>query len=585
MILKRFYGFVFRHKGYFILATSLVVIYSIISNLIPLALRNVVNAVQDNQFDAAVFAFILIVSLKAAELLMSNISAYVTDYVAILATTDARKDIFKKMHDLDFHYHANKSSGKLIGIFRRGESAFIQYYEEINHYGLKSIFDFLFLLIIFSQIYPKLLYFSAAIFVLNAIIMYFTVGYNIRERKIFNKVDDELTIITVDNMVAFDTVKYFAGEEREQKRLLNHLKKYIKSFMRYVTTFRVMDLGNGGILAVGSVGMIGIAMFDLIHGSIRIGDFVLVVSFSSTFAAEMRGIVYRIRNLAKLHADLSDYLEVLDEEVIVKDTIDPVLEKKWKHTVSNHHDGLGIEFKDVSFAYEGHTRNALKNINLVIKPKESVAFVGVSGVGKTTLTKLLMRFYDPVDGSIHVSGIPINKVAKSSLRNAIGIVPQEAVLFNHSIGENVAYGNPDKGDAALNKALKMAHLDGFVRSLPQGINTVVGERGIKLSGGQKQRLAIARAFMKDAPIIIFDEATSNLDSESERMIQDAFWKLAKNKTTIIIAHRLSTIQKVDRIIVFDKGRIVDEGTHAELTSKKSGLYKYLWDLQSSRELE
>lgn len=585
MILKRFYGFVFRHRGVFTLASASVVAYSILSNLVPLALRNVVNNIQDSQTDAAITAFMLMIVLKVAEMLMSNISQYIADYVGIVSTADARQAVFKHLHDLDFQYHANKSSGKLLGIFKRGENAFMQYYVEINYHGLKAILDFGFLLVIFSQIYPRLLYFSAFIFILNAIIMYFTVRYNISERKKFIDVDDELTVVTVDNVVAFDTIKYFAGEEREQNKLSMLMKRYNHAFMRYVITFRVIDLANGGLLAAGSIGMIGIAMFDLIHNSINIGDFVLVVSFSTTFAAEMRGLVLRIRNLAKLHTDLTDYLEILDEKIAVEDTIDPHYQSTWEKSVLESPEGVSIEFRNVSFGYHGTRKTALHNINVTIKPNESVAFVGVSGVGKTTLTKLLMRFYDPTDGEIFVNDVPIHKIAKSNLRKAMGIVPQEAVLFNHSIGDNILYGAQHKGPKALQDALKMAHLDGFVHSLPQGIDTLVGERGIKLSGGQKQRLAIARAFMKDAPIIIFDEATSNLDSESERLIQDAFWKLAKNKTTIIIAHRLSTIQKVDRIIVFDNGTIVEEGTHQELAQKQSGLYKHLWSLQSSGEID
>jgi len=245
---------------------------------------------------------------------------------------------------------------------------------------------------------------------------------------------------------------------------------------------------------------------------------------------------------------------------------------------------MSILIKDVSFSYDG-TVNALSDINLDIKPNESIAFVGVSGVGKTTLTKLLMRFYDPTRGHIYIDGVQTDTISKEDLRKTIGIVPQETVLFNQSIGYNIAYGDNKKSKEELIKATKMANLYDFIQSLPEGMDTIVGERGIKLSGGQKQRLAIARAFMKNAPIVIFDEATSNLDSESERLIQESLWKLAKNKTTIIIAHRLSTIQKVDRIIVFDEGKIVDEGRHAELTQKDSGIYKYLWELQSAGELE
>lgn len=584
MILKRFYGLIFRHAKLFTFSTFLVILTSILSNIAPFMLRDMVNAVEDQKFDAAISVFVIILSVKVAEILISNISRYVIDVIIIRVLAETRNMIFGHLHDLDFHYHTNKSSGKLISTLKRGENAGFQYYDELNVNLLTTLIDFVFLLVVFSQLYPKLLYFSIGIFALNAFIMYFTVRYNISEREKYKVAEDALTILTVDNMVAFDTVKYFSGEHKEQKKHVRLMDRFAKAFIHYGLSFRVMDIANGGLLSLGAVGMVGIALFDLINGNIRIGDFILVTAFSTSFSTKMNQVVYRLRNLLKLQGDLEDYISILDEEVVVKDTVDAAMEKQWTQSVVKGQQGVSITFKNISFTYEKTHKNALSGVNLEIKPNESVAFVGISGVGKTTLTKLLMRFYDPTEGEILVNDMPITSIAKSSLRRAIGIVPQETVLFNNTIGYNIAYGDQEKGSGDLEKALKMAHLDGFVKSLPQGLDTIVGERGIKLSGGQKQRLAIARAFMKDAPIIILDEATSNLDSESERLIQDAFWKLAKNKTTIIIAHRLSTIQKVDRIIVFEKGRIVDQGTHDELRKKDSGLYRYLWELQSKGNL-
>lgn len=584
MILKRFYGLIFRHAKLFTFSTFLVILTSILANIAPFMLRDMVNAVEDHKFDAAISVFMIILVVKAAEILISNISRYVIDEVIIRVLAETRNMIFGHLHNLDFHYHTNKSSGKLISILKRGENAGFQYYDELNVNLLTTLIDFVFLLVVFSQLYPKLLYFSIALFALNAFIMYFTVRYNISEREKYKVAEDALTILTVDNMVAFDTVKYFSGEHKEQRNHNRLMERFAKAFIHYSLSFRIMDIANGGLLSLGAVGMVGIALFDLINGTIRIGDFILVTAFSTSFSTEMNQVVYRLRNLLKLQGDLEDYISILDEEVVVKDTVDAKMEKQWIQSVVKGQRGVSITFKDISFSYEKTHKNALSGVNLKIKPNESVAFVGISGVGKTTLTKLLMRFYDPTEGEILVNDMPITSIAKSSLRRAIGIVPQETVLFNNTIGYNIAYGDQDKGSGDLEKALKMAHLDGFVKSLPQGLDTIVGERGIKLSGGQKQRLAIARAFMKDAPIIILDEATSNLDSESERMIQDAFWKLAKNKTTIIIAHRLSTVRKVDRIIVFEKGRIVDQGTHDELRRKDSGLYRYLWELQSKGNL-
>ena len=244
-----------------------------------------------------------------------------------------------------------------------------------------------------------------------------------------------------------------------------------------------------------------------------------------------------------------------------------------------------IKFEGVSFVYPDSEAEILQEMSLVINKGESVAFVGRSGAGKTTVVKLLLRFYDVTKGKIFLDGIDIKEFTKSQLRSYIGLVPQEPVLFNNTLGYNLAYGHSNATQKQIEKVVKMANLYEFIESLPMKYETQVGERGIKLSGGQKQRLAIARMLLIDPKIIIFDEATSNLDSESERLIQDSLWKIAKGKTVLIIAHRFSTIRRVDRIIVMDKGRIVDIGSHKELKAKEEGLYRYLWQLQARGDIE
>lgn len=565
------------------ISVSLVTFYSLATNTAPILLRSLITYIQRGDYQTGIFVFILLVILKLIELFAQGISQYVSDMTVIKASRDVRMAVFTHLHNLDFFYHSNKSSGKLISTFKRGESAFITFYEEINVWGLKTILDFVFLIIILSQLYQSLILYFIGIFLLNAFVMYFTVGFNISERKKFNEIDDEVMMITVDNMVAFDTVKYFSHEKFEQNRLQKLMVSWVKGFKQYITSFRYIDILNGGILSIGFVGMIGIAMFDLIHGAIQMGDFILVIALGGTFFSGMRDLVYRIRNLAKCHADLEDYILILDEDIVVKDNVVNEDHKKWQKILHTAKEGLAVTFDSVSFSYP-HRSETLRNINLEIQKNQSIAFVGTSGVGKTTMTKLLMRFYDIKEGEIRINGVPIQHISKEELRKAIGIVPQETILFNESIGYNIAYGDNTKSEKDLWKAIKMANLEDFILSLPNGLDTKVGERGIKLSGGQKQRLAIARAFMKNAPIIIFDEATSSLDSESERLIQKSLWKLAKNRTTIIIAHRLSTIKKVDRIVVFDKGKIVEEGSHEELQTKQSGIYKYLWELQSKGDI-
>ena len=282
---------------------------------------------------------------------------------------------------------------------------------------------------------------------------------------------------------------------------------------------------------------------------LSVGEYVYILGFVTSFFPQFFEMVYEFRNIAKQFADIEIYFSFFDREVIVRDPEKPV---------ERQHVRGEIEFKGVTFGYPESRGTALRNFNLTIREGESVAFVGKSGVGKTTLVKLLMRFYDVQKGEITIDGYDIRKFAKARLRSFIGVVPQETVLFNDTIGFNIAYGADKPSQKAIRAASKMAHLDEFVGSLSKKYETMVGERGVKLSGGQKQRLAIARMILSDPDIIIFDEATSQLDSESEKAIQDAFWKARENKTTIIIAHRLSTVVRADKIVVMERGKLVEK---------------------------
>lgn len=581
-VIKRFYHFVWLHKKPFILSLIFIVLFSVFSNLFPVLLRDLINAAEAGDLGLVRNIFVYLTIIKILELIMQILSQSYGDFAAIQSARSAREEIFKHLHDLDFHYHANKSSGSLISAFKRGEGAFISLYVEVNTWALKVLLDFLFMSIILFSIYQKLLFLTLIIFFLNLFTMYFTIRFNIRRRGEFNKQDDKVTAITVDNMIAFDTVKYFAREKYEQNRLHNVMDKWEWYFKYYVKTFRVIDITSGGLISLGMLLAIGIAGWDFIEGKIELATFVLAVTYATLFYPSLKNLVFQFREVAKRYEDISSYLNILNEQPRVTDP-DIIDEKLFKRLKTEK--GISISYQNVSFSYGDNRELVLDNLDLEIKPGESVAFVGISGAGKTTMTKLLLRFYDPVTGSIRLNGTDIKSLSKEQLRSLISIVPQETVLFNDTIGYNIKYSDQNATHEDVRKACKEANLLEFIEGLPQKFDTFVGERGIKLSGGQKQRLSIARAFLENAPIIVFDEATSNLDSQSEKLIQDSFWKVSKHKTTIIIAHRLSTIQKVDRIIVFDQGQIVEQGTHAQLAKKESGIYKYLWELQTKGELE
>ena len=307
-----------------------------------------------------------------------------------------------------------------------------------------------------------------------------------------------------------------------------------------------------------------------VDAKFTIGDFVLVSGFIGIFFPRLWDLVWSFRDIAKSYADIGKYFEILDNDIQVKDPLVPIKRRSV--------DGE-IEFKNLHFSYKGRSKNAVNGLSLNIRQGQSIALVGRSGSGKTTLVKLLMRFYDLDYGKITIDGINVSDFTKRDLRSYIGVVPQEPILFNNTIFYNIGYA---KGRATLSEikaAAALANIDTFIESLPKKYQTFVGERGIKLSGGQKQRLAIARMILSDPDIIIFDEATSQLDSESEKLIQEAFWKASKGKTTIIIAHRLSTVMRADKIVVMEKGKIIEIGSHRELLSKKESLYRHFWNLQ------
>jgi ATP-binding cassette subfamily B protein len=393
----------------------------------------------------------------------------------------------------------------------------------------------------------------------------------LQARQEFNEVEDQISGLITDNLLNFDTVKLFAKETWEYHRLSNHLKGWYTKFWHFANSFRAIDITVG---TLGNVGLFLILLRTLqatSNQTITIANYIMVVGFIANFYPRFFELIWQLRRIAKNQIDMDKYLKILDQPVTVLDPVHPQ-----RLTKSSGH----INLDHVTFNYPGTTIQVLSDVNLDIAPGQSIAFVGHSGAGKTSLIKLLMRFYDVSTGSITIDGIDIRQFTKSHLRSLMGVVPQDPIMFNDTLQFNIAYGAEDPSHADLLRAVEMAHLTEFVNSLPEGFNTQVGERGIKLSGGQKQRLAIARMILSNPDIIIFDEATSQLDSESEQKIQSAFWAAASGKTTLIIAHRLSTVMRADKIIVMQDGKIIETGTHAQLTKNKKGLYNHFWKIQT-----
>ncbi len=573
-VLKRFFQFLFYYKKAFIAFIFVLIIGAILSNLTPYIYKLLIDAVPSSDYQKLIKIILLFVGIRILANLFEALTLYLGDKALLPAARDARIKIFKKIHDLDFAFHVNKSTGVLISIFKRGDNAFFSLFHRLTVHIAYIVLSLFVVLFFFSKVAFSIVFLMLLVFMGNAYISWQLIKINIRKRKRFNKIEDKISGIITDSLLNYDTVKFFAQEKREEKRLKREFKEWITRLWEYAISFRIMDITIGTLSNLGMLLILLIVIKKLSLGQITTGDLVMVVSFSLGFYFHLFDLLYSLRDVAKDYVDLERYFSILDNEILVKDPKKPVKLKEIRGE---------IKFENVSFDYPEGKKGVLVDFNLHIKPGESVAFVGRSGVGKTTIVKLLLRFYDVTKGRILIDGIDIKNLTKTQLRSFIGIVPQEPILFNNTIGFNISYGKPKATKKEIIEATKIANLYEFIQSLPLKYETKVGERGIKLSGGQKQRLAIARMILTNPKIIIFDEATSSLDSESEALIQDALWKIAQNRTVLIIAHRLSTIKKANRIIVLENGKIIESGTHNELIKKK-GLYSYLWCLQSKTQM-
>ena len=485
---------------------------------------------------------------------------------------DLQLKVFNKLQELDMSYHISRSTGSTISIIKRGDSAaelaFVLFHTFLGGPLLSFVIAFVILLQV-SHIIALIVFVFSAIYVCVTKIL---LSHNFKCRRLFHIDEDKISGKVADNLMNLVTVKHFAKEEWESNNLSNLFKPWYASFVNYDKSFRWLGFITDIIQTLNMVTVLFVCFLLFRKGSITPGDFILVFSLISQLNRELSRFIYNYREFNKSLVDIEKYIGILNEQPLIKDP-ECGYDTKNINTL--------IDVKNVTFNYPNNTNAIFENLNLTIQPNEKVALVGKSGAGKTSLVTLLLRFYDVVAGGIFIDGINIKNFKKHDLRSLFGTVPQDPIMFNDTIKYNICYGKPTATNKELVEACKTANIYDFIESLPEKFETQVGERGIKLSGGQKQRLAIARVVLANPKIIVFDEATSQLDSESEREIQDAFWKINKDKTTIIIAHRLSTIIKADRIIVFDNGKIVEAGTHEELLKNVDGTYNKLWKIQSS----
>ncbi len=485
--------------------------------------------------------------------------------VAQRAIRQAGLRTFRHLHRLGLRFHMDRQTGGLSRAVERGTKGI----DFLLNFTLFNIAPTMIEILLVCGVMWGLFnfYFALVTFVVVGIFIFWTVAvteWRTKYRRRMNKTDSEANTKAIDSLLNYETVKYFGNEEHEARRFDAALQAYEVAAVKSKTTLATLNIGQGVVISVGVVLVMIMAASGVVEGRLTIGDFVLVNSYLIQLFMPLGFLGFVYREIKQSLTDMEDMFTLLDREIEVDDALEaPALEVS----------GGRVQFENVDFHYEPN-RRILHGINFTIEPGRKVAVVGSSGAGKSTLSRLLYRFYDVTGGRILIDGQDIREVGQDSLRAAIGIVPQDTVLFNDSIFYNISYGRPGATPTEIEDAARHAAIHDFVQSLPDGYNTKVGERGLKLSGGEKQRVAIARTILKGPRIMLFDEATSALDTRTEKGIQQSLSQMAAEHTTLVIAHRLSTVKQADRVLVLDEGRIVQEGTHAELVGQE-GLYRQL----------
>lgn len=480
--------------------------------------------------------------------------------------------VFSHLHGLSLRFHLERQTGGLTRDIERGTRAV----SSLVSYSLYSILPTLIeiSLVLAFLVWKYEIWF--AVITVSALVLYILWTILITEwrthfRRQMNDLDSKANVRAIDSLLNFETVKYFNNEKFEAQRYDESLRKWMNASLKSQSSLSMLNLGQSLIIAVAVTLMVWRATVGVVEGRMTLGDLVLVNAFMIQLYIPLNFLGVLYREIKQGLTDLEKLFGLLEENQDVAD-------RPGAQTLVPKPGGALVEFRDVIFSYDGQ-RRILDQLNINIQPGQRVAIVGQSGVGKSTLARLLFRFYDVQEGQICFDGIDLRDLTQSSLRNAIGIVPQDTVLFNDTIAYNIAYGRPGASQAEIDQAAQAAQLTDFIASLPDGYQTMVGERGLKLSGGEKQRVAIARMILKNPAVVILDEATSALDSRNEQAIQGALEQLANNRTTIVIAHRLSTIVDADQIIVMERGRVLEAGRHDELLAKGER-YSQMWAAQT-----
>ncbi|EKZ0860228.1 ABC transporter ATP-binding protein [Listeria monocytogenes] len=569
-MLKRFFSYYKPYRTLFIIDFGCAVLAAILELAFPVAVNHVIDTLLPGKdFGLIITAALALLFFYILNTFMQYIVTYFGHMLGLNIETDMRRDLFSHLQKQPFGFYDNQKTGKLMSrmttdLFEIGEVA--HHGPEDIFISIMSLFGAFFLML---NINVKL---AISTFILVPILTVLIVYFNKRMTKVTTGIFKDLGNFNagVENAISgVRVVQAFANEPHEKGRFRVLNQAYRQSKLMF---YKVMGLSfsfNYFLMRLISLFALLFGAYFTINGEISYGEFVGFILLTNVFIRPIEKINNVIESYPKGFAGFKRFLEVMDTEPAIQDEKDAKPAKSFRGDIAYNH---------VSFEYSDG-KNVLNHINLSIKAGETVAFVGPSGAGKTTICNLLPRFYDVSAGEITIDGENIKRFTLPSLRAQIGVVQQDVFLFSGTVRENIAYGKLDASDEEIEHVVKLAHLSKVVEEMPDGLETIIGERGVKLSGGQKQRLAIARMFLKNPPILILDEATSALDTETEQVIQASLEELAEGRTTLIIAHRLATIKHADRIIVVNETGIAETGTHDELLAQDNGAYKRLYDAQ------